>query len=389
MGYNYYIPTKIICECGGLKKLHLQALPKGKALVVISCGKSAKQSGALDSLLNELVLAGKDYFVFDKIPANPTTDAVAEGAQAAVQNGCGFVVALGGGSVMDAAKAISVVAANGGQWWDYVAAGTGKGQPVRNKPLPIIAITTTAGTGSEADATSVITNPETGEKIGFVHPDMFPVLSIVDPELTAGVPPLFTAYQGFDALFHATECYIANKANMMSEMFSLTSVSYVAKYLARAVKDGGDLEAREGMSFANTLSGMVMTLSGCTSKHGLEHAMSALSPSLPHGAGLIMLAPAYYTHFIEVHACDDRFIQLAKTMGKGNADKPQDFVTALVCLMRECGVDNLKMSDYGIEPKDFAAMADNAASSMARVFANDRVPLSREDCIKIFEKSYR
>ncbi|MCD8040475.1 MAG: iron-containing alcohol dehydrogenase [Clostridia bacterium] len=389
MGYNYYIPTRIICECGALNKLHLQALPGKKALVVISCGKSAKSSGALDTLIGELKAAGADSVVFDKIPPNPDLQSVASGAEYAKNNGCDFIVALGGGSVMDASKAIAVVAANGGSWWDYVAAGTGRGKPVTKQPLPIVTVTTTAGTGSEADATAVVTNPDTGEKIGFVHPSLFPVLSVVDPMLTVGVPPLFTAYQGFDALFHATECYISNKANMMSGMYSLTSAEYVGKYIVRAVKDGSDIEAREGMSFANTLSGMVMTLSGCTSKHGMEHAMSALSPKLPHGAGLIMLAPAYYKHFIDVHACDDRFIRLAKALGKENADKPYDFLEILNKLLRDCGVDNLKMSDYGITQKDFPALADNAASSMARVFANDCIPLSREDCIAIYEKSYR
>ncbi|MCD8372502.1 MAG: iron-containing alcohol dehydrogenase [Clostridia bacterium] len=389
MAYNFYIPTRIIGERGGLKKLHLQNLPGDKALVAISCGKSAKQSGSLDSLLQELKLAGKDYFVFDKIPSNPTTESVSLGAEAARNNNCDFVVALGGGSVMDASKAIAVVAANGGSWWNYVAAGTGKGLPVKNKPLPIVAVTTTAGTGSEADATSVITNPETGEKIGFVHPGMFPVLSVADPELTLGVPPLFTAYQGFDALFHATECYLSNKANMMSEMYSLTSAEYIGRYLERAVKDGSDIEAREGMTFANTLSGMVMTLSGCMSKHGMEHAMSALSPKLAHGAGLIMLAPAYYGHFIDIHACDEKFIRLAKALGGQNVEEPKDFLTELEKLMAACGVDNLKMSDYGITEDDFASMADNAASSMSRVFLNDPVPLFREDCIEIYRKSYR
>ena len=389
MQFEFFVPTRILFGEGTVDELSSRPLPGRRALLVISGGRSAKASGAFDKVYAALNAAGSHPVVYDKVGANPTLACVNEGARIARENGCDFVTALGGGSVMDAAKAIALTAANGENYWDFVSAGTGGGRAITNAPLPLVAITTTAGTGSEADATAVVTNPATGEKIGFVHPGMFPVLSVVDSSLTKGVPPALTAYQGFDALFHATECYVSNKANKMSDMLALTSAGYVSKYLARAVKDGADEEARDGMSFANMLSGMVMTLSGCTSKHGMEHAMSALSPRLAHGAGLIMLAPSYYEHMLSVHACDERFVSLARAMGCGGAGSPYDFVDALKKLMRECGVEGLKMSDYGIQPKDFAAMAENAMTSMKRVFSNDRVPLTKDDVIAIYSRAYR
>lgn len=389
MQFEFFVPTRIIFGEGSLSELSSRKMPGKKALLVTSCGRSAKASGAFDRVYSALNSLGEPPAVYPCIGANPTLDSVNEGAELARKEGCDFVVALGGGSVMDASKAIALTAPNGKNYWDFVAAGTGGGKPVENAPLPLVAVTTTAGTGSEADATAVVTNMQTGEKIGFVHPGMFPVLSVVDSSLTLGVPPSLTAYQGFDALFHATECYVSNKANKMSDMLALTSASYCAKYLARAVNDGSDGEARDGMSFANMLSGMVMTLSGCTSKHGMEHAMSALSPRLAHGAGLIMLAPSYYEHMLSVHACDERFVSLARAMGCGGAGSPHDFVDALKKLMRECGVEGLKMSDYGIQPKDFAAMAENAMTSMKRVFSNDRVPLTKDDVIAIYSRAYR
>ena len=389
MQFEFYVPTRIIFGEGALEELKSRALPGKKALLVTSSGSSAKRSGALDKVLAALAAQGAECVPFGRIGANPDLPTVNEGARVAREEGCDFIVALGGGSVMDAAKAISVTAPNGKNYWDFVAAGTGGGMPVKNSPLPVVAITTTAGTGSEADATAVVTNPATNEKIGFVHPGMFPVLSVVDSTLTRGIPPHLTAFQGFDALFHATECYVSNKANKMSEMLSLTSMGYCAKYLARAVKDGRDEEARDGMSFANMLSGMVMTLSGCTSKHGMEHALSALSPSLAHGAGLIMLAHAYYAHMISVHACDERFVTMAHAMGAFDASSPQDFLNVLDALMRECGVADLRMSDYGITPQHFPALAKNAMSSMKRVFLNDRVPMTEGDVIAIYQKSYR
>lgn len=245
------------------------------------------------------------------------------------------------------------------------------------------------GTGSETDAACVITNEDTHEKIGFGNPALFPVLAVVDPELMRTVPPTFTAYQGFDALFHSTECYISAKANRMGDMYALTAIENVGRYLARAVRDGNDLEAREGMAFANTLSGAVMTISGCTAEHSLEHAMSAYHEDLPHGAGLLMIAEAYYTHFIQAGVCDERFIRMAQALGKVDARAPMDFIAALRELMSACGVAELKMSDYGIAPDEFEKMARNAKDTMGRLFLNDRQPLTEADCVEILKKSFQ
>lgn len=390
MSFYMYVPTRMVFGCGQLKNMNKYEMPGKKALIVISNGKSVKENGALAETQKQLNEVGIEWAVYDGIMANPLKSAVMEGAAAARKNGCDFIVALGGGSVMDASKAIASMATNDGDLWDYVEAGTGKYKKLVNEPLPIVAITTTAGTGSEVDQYGVISNEVTNEKIGFGGYDsLFPRLAIIDPELMKSVPPKFTALQGFDALFHSTECYIANCANLMSDMYALKSIENLGKYLARAVKNGDDMEAREHVAFANTLSGVVMTLSACTSEHSLEHAMSAYHQELPHGAGLIMISKAYYEHFIEKHACDERFVDMAKALGKADADKPEDFIDALVQLQKDCGVDELKMSDYGIKPEEFLTLAQNAKYTMGRLFDCDRVSLSDEDCVKIYQKSYR
>ncbi|WP_394272332.1 iron-containing alcohol dehydrogenase [Butyricicoccus sp.] len=390
MSFRMYVPTRIVFGAGMLNKLSRQKMPGKKAMIVISNGKSTRANGSLDRTIAELDKAGVESVVFDKIMANPLKSTVMEGGAFAKENGCDFIVALGGGSVMDASKAIATMATNDGDLWDYVYGGTGKCQRIPNDPLPIIAITTTAGTGSEVDQYGVISNEDTNEKIGFGGDDrLFPCTAIVDPELMKSVPPKFTAYQGFDALFHSTECYIAGTANLMSDMYALTAIENIGKYLARAVQDGSDMEAREHVAFANTLSGVVMTLSACTSEHSMEHAMSAYHHDLPHGAGLIMISLPYYEHFIAKHACDDRFIRMAQALGKPDADKPEDFLTVLADLQKACGVDNLKMSDYGIQPNEFMTLAQNARATMGGLFKADRVPLSDEECAAIFEKAYR
>jgi len=390
MSFNMYVPTRFVFGNGRLGELHQQKLPGKKAMLTISNGKSVRENGALARTEEQLKLAGIETALFAGIGANPTKTAVMEGAKFARNNGCDFIVALGGGSIMDAAKAIAMMAINDGDLWDYVNGGTGKGLTIPNKALPVVCITTTAGTGSEADQWGVVSNEEMNEKIGVGGYDcMFPVLSIIDPELMVSVPPHFTAYQGFDALFHSTEIYISTFANIMSDMYALTAIENVGKYLVRAVKNGSDMEAREHMAFANTLSGVAMTISVTTAEHSLEHAMSAYHPDLPHGAGLIMISKAFYEFFIEKHACDDRFIRMARALGMKDASKPEDFISMLVKLQKDCGVADLKMSDYGFAPEEFDTLARNARETMGGLFVANPCEMTHEDCVEVFKRSYR
>lgn len=389
MSYLMYVPTKILSGSGTLGKLHKQEMPGKKAMIVISNGKSTRENGYLDRTEEQLGLAGVEYAVFDKVEANPLKKTVMAGGAFARENGCNFIVALGGGSVMDASKAIALMAVNDGDYWDYIPSGSGRGMEIKNKPLPLVTITTTAGTGSESDSGAVVTNEETHEKIGFVNDGYFPVLSIVDPELMLTVPSKFTAYQGFDALFHSVEGYVSNAANEMSDMYALTAIENVGRNLAQAVRDGGDLAAREKVAFGNTLSGIVMCVGAVTSEHSLEHAMSAYHQELPHGAGLIMLSRAYFTHFISKHVCDERFVRMARALGMEDASEPMDFIAALTKLQEDCGVADLKMSDYGITAGELRTLAENAKDTMGKLFEFDRIPLSIDDCVAIYEAAYQ
>lgn len=385
-----YAPTRVLFGAGQLSHLHEQALPGEKALLVISSGRSVRENGALDRTIEELAHAGVRSVLFDQVQANPLKSTIRAGAQTARANQCDFVVALGGGSVMDAAKIIAMMATNEGDLWDYVNGGTGRGQTPLGAPLPVVCITTTAGTGSEVDQWGVVNNEETREKIGCGGLDsLFPVLAVVDPGLMTTVPPRYTAYQGFDALFHSTEVYMGKMANLMSDMVAITAIENVGKYLFRAVADGNDLEAREHMAFANTMSGYSMVTGCCTSEHSLEHAMSAYHPQLPHGAGLILISLAYYQHFVDAGCCPERFVCMAQALGKTDAKAPQDFITALAELQEACGVADLKMSDFGFTPEEFDGIARNARETMGGLFLADPCALTHEDCVNILKKSYR
>ncbi len=387
--FDFYNPTRLIFGSGKLSELGDLPLPGKKALLLLSNGKSAKTSGAYDKVIHGLDKAGVSFAEFARIMENPVKSVVMEGAAFAMENGCDFILALGGGAVLDSSVAISAMATNPGDLWDYVHGGTGKGLPLKNKGLPIVTIATSSGTGSEINCRGVISNPETHEKIGFGNPSLTPVLSIVDPELMRTVPAKYTAYQGFDALFHNTEVMMSKGVNIMSEALALSAIENIARYLPRAVRDGTDLEAREHVAYGSTIAGITMQLTSTTAQHSMEHAMSAYHPKLPHGAGLIMISKAFAEYFIERHACDGQFIKMAKAMGIENANKPEDFITALVSLQEACGVAGLKMSDYGFDKSECMTLAVNARETMGGLFLANPCELNDADCAGIFEKSFR
>lgn len=392
ISFDFSIPTKVLFGAGKLDSLRREKLPGKFALVVISNGKTVRERGYLDRVLAALKTQGIDYLIWDSISANPGKNEVMAAAQYARDNFCDFVIGVGGASVIDSAKAVALMARNPGDLWDYVVTGSGKGLPVRNPALPIIAVITTAGTGTETDQWLVIDHRDINEVIGFGVPATFPTLSVVDPELTVSVPPFLTAVQGFDAFCHAAEGFISKAATPISEAFSLQILRLISKFLPRAVQNGGDLEARTNIALAGMLSGMVQTTSSTTSLHSIAHGLTAYHPDLPHGAALAMLSSAYFEFFAPYVA--DRFVKMAHILGATtddvpDADKPFAFVKAMNVLKENCGIADLKMSDYGITRDETEKMARNAHKTMSNLFAMDRYTLSLKETVEILEKSYR
>lgn len=376
MHFNYYIPTKIIFGRGKLKELAVEQLPGKKALIVITNGKSMKSLGYLDRVIGYLKENGIEAVVFDKVLPNPVEDHVMEAAELARNENCDFVIGLGGGSAIDSSKSIAIMVRNPGTYWDYV-----KGlKQIKEKVLPVIAIPTTAGTGTESDPWTVITNMHTNEKVGFGVKETFPVLSIVDPELMLSVPSKLTAYQGMDAFFHSAEGYLANIAQPVSDLYALDSIKRITKFLPEAVKNGGNLQAREELAWASTQAGMVESTSSCISEHSMEHALSAFYPELPHGAGLVALSIPYYSYLLKKdrNKVSRRYIEMAQAMGEaGNA--PEEFINALSTLIKNCGMGDLKLSNWGIKKEDAEKLAANSFEAMGGLYELDPIKLNHED----------
>lgn len=383
--FNFYMPTKVLFGPGKLSELHRELLPGKKALIVTSNGQSVKKYGYLEKVEKELDEAGVSYALFDQIRPNPTNMNVMDGAKAVKDNGCDFVIALGGGSVMDCSKCIALMAANPGDIWDYSLSATGKKKSAPNPAIPIVCITTSAGTASEVDIAAVISNDETQEKTGIFFPSMFPTLSVVDSNLMISVPPKFTAYQGMDAFFHASETVVNKNVHPMAEMFALKTIELVAKYLPAAVKDGSDKEARAYMALANTLAGYYMM---CTSAHTMEHVMGSFHDKLVHGAGLVEIAHAYYDFFAERKAAEEPMKKMARAMGVENPSSGKDFIAALDKLITDVGCGELKMSHEGITREELKKYPAKVHEVMGGDIMADPLPLSDEDYLTIFESAY-
>ncbi len=384
--FIFNMPTRVLFGTGQLAHLHEEELPGKKALIVTSNGQSTKKYGYLSRVEEELEKAGVQHALFDKIRPNPSKENVMDGAKAAKENGCDFVVALGGGSVMDCAKCIALMAANSGDIWDYSMSKAGGKQTPEHDAIPLVAITTSAGTGSEVDIAAVISNDETKEKTGIFFPSMFPSLSVVDAGLMMSVPPKFTAYQGMDAFFHASESVINKNEHPMGEMFALKAIELIAKYLPAAYKDGKDKEARENMALANTLAGYYML---CTSAHTMEHVMGSYHEDLVHGAGLIMIAHAYYDFFAEKKAAEEAMIKMARAMGVENPVSGKDFVRALDELIASIGCADLKMSEAGITREEIELYPQRIHEVLGGDITADPVPLSDGDYLEMYQKSYK
>lgn len=393
LSFTYRLPTPLLFGPGRLAELETTPLlPKGaKALIVIGQSGNILRQGYLARVQGLLGTRGVKSVVFDGVRANPRTEDVDAAAGQARRLGADFIVALGGGSVLDSAKAIALAAAKETPFW----AGFEGGVYENAAALPLLAIPTTAGTGSEANGAALICGAP--GKRGFMHPAFFPALAIVDPELSATMPPRLTAVTGMDAFFHAAECFLSTARQPMSDMLCLEAAHLVTRFLPQAVAEGGDLNARTALAWASTAGGMALALSSPISQHALEYSFSGSGRGSEHGAGLCLLSRPYFARLIALaqdQGCEDaleRLLNLAVAMGFG-ADESEGhpFLRALDALLEAVGLADLRPEDMGYSAQEIPALAEAAmAFKDARNFANTPVRMGEADVRAIFEGVFR
>lgn len=379
--FNYYMPTKLLFGPGKVAGIGEIAKQYGKKALIVTGRTSTKKSGLLDRVVSYLKKEDIECFIFDKVQSNPLTTTTEEGATFAKQKGCDVVVALGGGSTIDAAKGIAFMAVNDGDVTDYIF---GKAQ---SGALPIIAVTTTAGTGSEGDSLAVLTNPENNDKKSLKSQFIYPKVSIIDSELMTTLPKHIIAPTGIDVMCHAMEAYVAKNSNPLSEIMALKAIELVSKNLVSVYKNPNDLEAWSSMAFANTLGGMVIDASGVALAHGLEHPVSGLL-DVTHGEGLAALLVTWMEYSYESSL--EKFANIAKALGEDVSglsigDSAKKSIEGIKKLLSELNLTK-KLSDLGVKEEHIEWLSNNALKTMIYAINNNPKVANLEEIKKLYHK---
>lgn len=383
------MPTRIVFGAGRLDELASLDLPGSHALVCTTGSARPERKALLGRVIRLLDGAEVEATVYEGITPNPTIGEVREACALAKERGCDFVVGLGGGSSIDAAKAVAMMMRQDGDLWDYAYTGSGGKKGIVDA-APVVAISTTAGTGTETDPYSVITKTETGEKLDFAADALYPTVSIIDPELMLSLPRDQTIYQGIDALFHAAECAITNRGvNRLVDVFALESISSVLTWLPVVVEDPSNIEGRTMLAYAADIcSGYTQSLINTTSHHIIAQTIGGMFPSVAHGASLIMIAEEYYRRIAAF--VPDELDRVGMYLGVDSCGYPagQSFAVGLAGLFDRLGVRGLSMADCGIAWDDLPAIAD-AAVNRTGIADVDLYTLTEEDVLGILQRSYR
>lgn len=284
----------------------VKSLGGTQALVVMDAFLASPAIGLDQRIIGLLGDAGVKAAVFSAISGEPTSQHVAAGIAAAKESGADCVIALGGGSAIDTAKAVAAMTVNPGLAFVDIAKQT------KLTRLPLIAIPTTSGTGSEATRVSVITNEATGIKENPGHPSLVPDIAVLDPQLSVSLPPGLTAFTGMDALTHAMEAYVSNKANSLSDLYAYEAMKIVGQWLEKAVADGTNLEAREKMALSSYLAGVAFSNASTNLAHAGGRALGAYF-HVPHGLSVALLLPFVMEFSLE--AAEERYAKVAVALG--------------------------------------------------------------------------
>ncbi|MNJ34729.1 Alcohol dehydrogenase 2 [compost metagenome] len=376
----YYVPSVNIMGKGCLQDMgpYIQELNLKKALVVTD--KFLVQSGIAGKVLHVLDSIELEYVVYDEVKPNPTCKNVHDGVETLQANGCDFLISIGGGSPQDTAKGIGIIATNGGHIAEYEGVHKSK-----HKSLPIVAVNTTAGTSAEVTINYVITDEERKVKMVMVDKNSIATISVNDPELMVDKPADLTAATGMDALTHAIEALVTPGAYPVTDATALAAVELIYNNLARTVKNGYDIEAREQMVYAIFLGGLAFNNAGLGYVHAMAHQLGGVY-DLPHGVCNAMLLPIVEEE--NAKHVPEKFRPIAKAMGfevKGKSDKEcaDDVFNAIKELSKEVGIP-AKLSELGVTEVDLDLLAENAMKD-ACAPGNPFIP-TKDEVIAMFKK---
>lgn len=354
--FSYFAPTEIVFGCGKVDTIGEQTARFGKSALLVTVPEFPAVANLYTRVKKNLIDAGLKVSHYDGVIPNPTTDVVTAGAAIAKAEKVDVVVGLGGGSSIDTAKAIAVEATHPGTAWDYLHYTEGPTE----KTLPIIAIGTTAGTGSQTTPCAVITNSAKKDKSAIWHKNIFPRVAIVDPEVTSTMPKSVTAQTGFDAFCHNFEAYLSVNTNPLVEAMALDAIERVVKYLPQAIEDGFNMEARSQMAWADTLGGLTNASAGVTLPHGLGMQIGGHCPHVTHGQALAVMYPAFTRYTWS--AAPEKFAKVGRIFNPSLESESENVAAEGCCeaidtFLRKIGL-YITFADLSVTEQDLQEIAD-------------------------------
>lgn len=380
---HFTIANHIITGADALKESIPYLKKYGKKAFIVT-GPHVGKSSMMTQLTQTLQDAQIDYYLFDKITGEPTDVMIQEGVLAFKKEQSDFLIGFGGGSPLDSAKAIAAMSVNPGTIADY------NGKMITGNTPPIVAIPTTSGTGSETTMYTVITDQKKNIKMLLKGNKLVPDLAILCTAFTLDMPKSVTASTGLDALTHAVEAYTSRKASPLTDIFAISAVKRIIKYLPAAYQNGNDLEAREQMMLASFEAGVCINNSTVTLVHGMSRPIGALF-HVPHGMSNAMLLPDCIEFALD--GTYKRFAHLAREIGaatenENDRDASKKLVEKLKEIRTLCEIPS--MSAYGIDKKTYFSMIDKMSDDAIASGSpgNTRKEISKKDCVSLYEKIY-
>jgi len=380
MKSRIFYPTEVVIEAGGYRNL-LSYMPNTKRLFAVTGHSAMENAGVLDALRGQCTSAGVELHIHKGISTNPLhvdVDAVADACRAF---GADTVLGIGGGSSIDVAKMVAMLMTNGGSCWDYIAMGGKSLRKIGIPTLPMIAVPTTSGTGSESTPYAVVTHAETKMKKGMGHSYLYPKVALLDPELLALMPPEQVAVTGFDAFGQALEGYTSGRSTLHSEFCGYSALKLIAENFERVFDCPNDLDAKAGMAWGATLAGLSIGLVDVNLAHAMSHPLSGRF-DIQHGRAVALCtAPAIWFNRADV---GDKYSQAATLFGGrgGSADaSAKSLIDAFYRLAEKFEVD-LKLKNYDLGDVDMDAVATDALE-IGAIKTNVK-PVTFEDVSTLF-----
>ncbi len=375
--FDIIMPTRVVFGKGRLSELGKLSSLYGKRAMLVTYKDISGMEDTIERVSDFLKDMDISVLQYSEVVPDPPTEIINKGAEIASHNNVDLLIGFGGGSAIDTAKAIGVVVVNGGDAWDYMACNPDC-KTFKNA-LPVIAIPTTSGTGSEVTAVAVLTSKFAKTKGSIVNPSIFPKIAIVDPELSLTMPPSLTASTGLDAFGHAMEAYISIRSTPFVERMAPEAMRLIWKYLPLAYEDGSNLLARANMAYASMLAGMMLAQSGVIGVHAVSQALGAYL-KIPHGVGVAFATPIFLEY--NRHEAGEKYIKLAEELGIVKEDKSKDdLIDCFIFNIKDfIGKFNISMNLQDISKDiDLDELTQNAMSNAPLSLNNNPRKITFED----------